>query len=67
MQYMCRGCAERYPGCHADCESYQAATRQKRVLDDRRRTEQEYVALVCSRKIRKDGRHCGTNKRRDML
>lgn len=37
-QFDCRGCTERYVGCHADCERYK---KQKAALDDRKKATRE--------------------------
>ena len=37
VSFSCKGCADRYPGCHDKCEKYQ---KEKAVYEERRKERQ---------------------------
>lgn len=44
----CKGCEERHPGCHAECESYKAWAEARQELNRRMRAEGEDWRAYCA-------------------
>lgn len=56
----CKGCCERYAGCHAHCEKYLAWKREYDALKARIRLEKErdvYTAVAKQESLRRMARH----------
>ena len=49
LPFTCKGCVDRYPGCHAECEKYNREKAEHERLKKLERIEHERKAYVYNR------------------